>query len=201
MIPKTRIDALTDGVFAFAMTLLVLDLHLPDDFDPSTPGALLGALMGLRSQLIAYGISFFVLGMRWLGQARNRGVPETTSNTYAMWVLIYLFLITCMPFSTMVVGRYEDLAPSVWLYGANLLLSALASLRMSLLAEEEANQPSDRGSRIDQLVLIASAVLSIAISFISPPHATLAYLLNVGPILARRFTKPASVGDTADKAN
>ena len=75
MIPKARLDALTDGIFAFAMTLLVLDLRLPDGFAAASAGDLLHALSSLSGQLVAYVISFAVLGARWLGQIRSRA-PE-----------------------------------------------------------------------------------------------------------------------------
>jgi Endosomal/lysosomal potassium channel TMEM175 len=48
MYPRARIDALTDGVFAVAMTLLVLDVHLPDDFHPHDAGELIAALPSRR---------------------------------------------------------------------------------------------------------------------------------------------------------
>ena len=44
---------------------------------------------------------------------------------YARWTLVHLFLVTCIPFSTMVVGRYGNLAPAVCLYAANMLLAAV----------------------------------------------------------------------------
>ena len=189
MIPKSRLDALTDGVFAFAMTLLVLDLRLPDTFHPASTAELLGGLRELSGQFLAYMISFFVLGIRWLAQAGARGVPETTSGRYGRWVLVYLFFITCIPFSTMVIGRYDDLAPAAWLYAANMILSALASLRMSFLAEEEANRAADRRSRVVLLLLIVTALLSVAMSFVTPAYATLAYLPNALPLLVRKGTK------------
>ena len=115
-------------------------------------------------------------------------MPETTSTGYGYWVLIYLFFVSCIPFSTMVVGRYAGFAPAVWLYAANLILSALASLCMAFLAKREASGPTEQRIRADA-VLIVSAVLSAAISFAAPSYATLAYLLNLAPPLARRWRR------------
>jgi uncharacterized membrane protein len=53
-ISKGRLDALTDGVFAFAMTLLVVNLDLPEDFHPSSAAELISALLGLGGTLVAY---------------------------------------------------------------------------------------------------------------------------------------------------
>jgi uncharacterized membrane protein len=183
-IPKFRLDAITDGVFAFAMTLLVLDLRLPDNFDPHSSSDLLGALLDLQSQYTAYVISFFVLSLRWLGQVGERGVPEKVSYGYGVWVLIYLFFITSIPFTTMVLGRYGQYPEATWLYGANMILSVLCSIRLSYLAEEERGDEAHR-DRPELATLIVSAVLSIVLSFFVPAYATLAYLINVWPALAR----------------
>ncbi len=187
MIAKSRLDALTDGVFAFAMTLLVLDLRLPDSFNPATAADLWAGINNLGGQFLAYVISFGVLGLRWMTQVSRHQAVEQVSPGYALWLLVYLFFITCIPFSTMVVGRYDSLAPATWLYAANMTLSALATLRMSLLAEEEADQKTERRRRIGgSIVIIISAALSVAISFVDPSWAMLAYLLNVIPGFSRR---------------
>jgi uncharacterized membrane protein len=185
MIPKSRIDALTDGVFAFAMTLLVLDLRLPETFNPASSAELLGAIRELQGQFTAYIISFAVLGLRWLAQSTSRGVPETVSRTYGFWMLVYLFFITCIPFSTMVIGRYNDFAPAAWLYAVNMMLSALATLRLSTLPEETINRPLDNQGRLAGAVLFVSAVLSVGVAFYEPRYATVAYVLNVIPSFVR----------------
>lgn len=183
-IPKARLDAITDGIFAFAMTLLVLDLRLPDGFNPASGGELVAALRDLQGQYLAYIISYYVLGLRWLAQVSERGVPEMVSGSYARWVLIYLFFITSIPFSTMVVGRYEPLPAATWVYAANMILSALCSVRLAYLADSERDAAEHR-DRPELATLIASALLSVVLSFIVPAHAMWAYLLNIWPYLAR----------------
>ena len=110
-ISKSRLDALTDGVFAFAMTLLVVNLHLPEDFHPSSAAELISALLGLGDTFVAYVVSFLVLATFWLGRARTREEPESASGTYAWSVLFHLFFVTLLPFSMIVAGRY-NLAPA-----------------------------------------------------------------------------------------
>ena len=62
-----------------------------------------------------------MLGLRWLGHVRHkRDEPEKTSREYGLWTLFHLFFVTCLPFSTMVVGQYGELAAAVWLYAANM---------------------------------------------------------------------------------
>jgi uncharacterized membrane protein len=184
VIPKARVDAITDGIFAFAMTLLVLDLRLPDSFNPASGTELVAALRDLQGQYLAYIISFYVLGLRWIAQVSERGVPEFVSAKYARWMLIYLFFITSIPFSTMVVGRYEPFPAATWVYAANMILSALCSIRLSHLAVEERGEEAHR-DRPELGTLIISALLSVVLSFFIPAYATLAYLLNIWPYFGR----------------
>jgi uncharacterized membrane protein len=186
MVPRARIEALTDGIFAFAMTLLVINLVLPEAFEPASNADMLGALADLDSSLLAYVISFFVLGLRWMNQARDKGDPEQAGGLYLWAVLIQLFFITLMPFSTMVVGRYEGFAPSIWVYAANMILSALAAIAVSVTAERAtAKRPAETG-RFGLLVLIATALASTVVSLFSTDYAMLPYLGNAfTPVLQR----------------
>ena len=79
-ISKGRLDALTDGVFAFAMTLLVVNLDLPEDFHPTSAAELMSALLGLGDTFIAYVVTFLVLASFWLARARTKEEPEAASG-------------------------------------------------------------------------------------------------------------------------
>jgi uncharacterized membrane protein len=111
-ISKGRLDALTDGVFAFAMTLLVVKFDLPEDFHPKSAAELISGLLGLGGAFIAYVVTFLVLATFWLGRARTKDEPEEASSAYAWSVLLHLFFVTILPFSMIVVGRY-DLWPAI----------------------------------------------------------------------------------------
>lgn len=137
MIPKPRLDALTDGVFAVAMTLLVIDLRVPDGFDPKDASELLHWFAHIWNQVLVYVISFYVLGLRWIGMVRINAPGEAVSETYTNWAMIHLLLITFVPFSTMVVGRYVWLAPAIWLYATNIVLLALVAIRMLILSKAD----------------------------------------------------------------
>jgi uncharacterized membrane protein len=64
LIEKMRLDALTDGVFAVAMTLLVIDIKLPESFHPASAQEFLHGIAELQTQFLVYVISFIVLGLR-----------------------------------------------------------------------------------------------------------------------------------------
>ena len=109
---KARLDALTDGIFAVAMTILILDVRLPDDFHPADTNALLRAIRDLWPKFVPYLISFFVLGNNWLASIQLKSGEEFVSRSYAARSLLYLVLATCLPFSTTVLGRFGNLAPA-----------------------------------------------------------------------------------------
>lgn len=187
-ISKGRLDALTDGVFAFAMTLLVVNLELPQDFRPKSAAELISALLGLGDTFISYVITFLVLAIFWLARARTKEEPEAASGAYAWSLLSHLFFVTLLPFSMIVAGRY-NLAPAIWVYGINMIFLALTAIGIILVIERDTQRRLVPSGRPEYSVLIASAILSMAISFYNPDAAMYAYFLNLGSPLVRRWTE------------
>lgn len=185
-VPKSRLDALTDGVYAFAMTLLVVKFDLPEDFHPTSAAELISALLGLVDTFIAYIVSFLVLASFWRGRACTKEEPEGASSAYAWSVLFHLFFVTLLPFSMIVAGRY-DLAPAIFVYGANMVLLALTAIVITLVIERDIRRRLVPSGRPEHGVLIASAILSMAIGFYSPDSAMYAYFLNLASPLVRRW--------------
>lgn len=187
-IPKARLDALTDGVFAVAMTLLVIDLRLPESFNPKDAAELLHRLTETWNQVLVYALSFYVLGLRWIGMVQLTPRGEEVSEQYIRWSLAHLLLITFVPFSTMVVGRYVWLAPAVWLYAANTIAFALVAIRMISLTEPEHARAHDE-DRFGLIVLIGASFLAVAISLFAPRYAMLGFLANAFDNPLRRLTR------------
>jgi uncharacterized membrane protein len=186
MIPKHRLDGLTDAVFGVAMTLLVIDLRLPESFFPHGAGELTRAIIDLSTQFLAYAISFFVLGRRWMALAKLAARIDPITDRVAAWSLVHLFLVVCIPFSTMLVGRYGEFAPSIWVYAANIIVAALVMLRLMAFADKPADPADEYGWRGALVALIAVALISVVVSLIDPSHAIWAYLLLiVTPLLQK----------------
>jgi len=191
MYPRARLDALSDSVFGVAMTLLVLDVRLPEDFHPHGANELVHALFGLGPKFWPYVLSFCVLGLRWLSNIEVRSRGEMVGREYARWWLLYLLLITCVPFTTIIVGRFGDMAPAIWLYGGNtILISAVAFRLMALTPEiEEGDHLRDR--RMSLVLLMVSSALAIAWSFVDARQALWALVINFAtPVMARWTRKP-----------
>ena len=186
--PTARIDALTDGIFAFAMTLLVLDIRLPSDLRIGDSAELIARLQALSPAYLAYVISFFVLAAQWRANIELRRVEEVSQDVLG-WSMVHLLFITCIPFSSSVVGHYGDLPPAVWLYAANLIVVAALSLRLRVSEILPEHRQRARVGHARILFFMASAVASILISLVAPGYAMYAYLLNIvaGPLAERLY--------------
>ena len=103
-----RVLAFTDGVFAIAITLLVLALEVPADVDDV--GA---ALRDRSSDFVAYGFSFAVLGSIWLAHHRFYGSVIRFNTRLIVLNLVYLALVALVPFSAELLGHYSDTTAGV----------------------------------------------------------------------------------------
>jgi uncharacterized membrane protein len=185
-VAKGRLDALTDGVFAFAMTLLVINIDLPEDFHPTSGAELVAGLARLADTFFSYIITFVVLAMFWLARAQFKEEPEAASTTYAWMVILHLFFVTFLPFSMVLIGRY-DLLPATIIYAANLILLALTAIGISLVVYGDTGRREAPSGLIEYGVLIVSALLSMAIGLFAPENAAYAYLLNFAAPLVRKW--------------
>lgn len=172
-------DALSDGVFAFAMTLLVLDIRLPDDPPIDSAGALASHLHSLRHQTLSYLISFFVLGAFWRSAIAVRPSGETVNGGVVQLVLFLLLFVTLVPFSSGLVGRYGEFAPAVLVYAANIAMlgSLTIAIRYYDALPEQRSLLSAAGSKLP--LFLVTAAFSALIALVEPRYAMYAYLLNM----------------------
>lgn len=135
---KIRFEAFSDAVFAFAITLLALGFALPAMNAPSNH-LLTGALVRLWPNLIAFGLSFAVIGLLWQNHhALFRHVNRIDRWT-VFWNLLLLAGTVLIPFATTTLGSYPTLPASAFLYG--LVLSTCATffnLMLTHLARSDA---------------------------------------------------------------
>ncbi|HTR48087.1 MAG TPA: TMEM175 family protein [Verrucomicrobiae bacterium] len=117
-----RLAALSDGIFAVAMTLLVLDLRVPIADAIHSEHDLWHALAALAPQIVMYMMSFLTLGIFWVGQQTqlNHLVRSDRSLT---WIhLAFLFAVTIMPFSTRLLAEYPAYRTALLWYWGNIVL-------------------------------------------------------------------------------
>jgi uncharacterized membrane protein len=115
-----RLAALSDGLFAVAMTLLVLDLKVPASHAIETDQALLTALSDLAPRLVIYLMSFLTLGIFWVGQ-QTQLAHIARSDRHLTWIhLAFLFTISLTPFSTALMAEFITLRTALLLYWLNI---------------------------------------------------------------------------------
>jgi uncharacterized membrane protein len=190
MYPKSRIDSLTDGLFGVAMTILVLNLRLPDAFQADQAG-LLAALKGLWPSVLPYALSFYVLGSIWAANIKIRSTGDLLNRRYVTWWLVYLFIATCLPFSTSVVGQYAHLRPAVWLYSLNLAALAAVGYRLMVLVPGLSQDENTLDRKLSLVFVVATAGACLALSAIDPAKALWVYSLNLAEPLVSRRLAPA----------
>jgi uncharacterized membrane protein len=117
-----RLAALSDGIFAFAMTLLVIDLHLPTAAQVHSEGELVDALCALGPQWITYGMSFLTLGIFWAGQQTQLNhIDEGTRDL--TWIhLGFLFAVTLVPLTTRLLAEFIHYRVALGFYWLNIFV-------------------------------------------------------------------------------
>jgi uncharacterized membrane protein len=188
MFPKARLDTLSDGIFGVAMTLLVLDVRLPFDFQPRDSAELLRGIADLWPKFLPYLLSFGVLGLRWLANIEVRSRAQFVSREYVNWWLLYLLLITSVPFTAIVVGRFAHLPPAIWLYAGDTLLIAAVGLRLMFITPDLESGDHLHRRQVSAIVLMVSSLLAIVLSFIDPEVALWALALNFAVPLIRNWS-------------
>jgi len=137
-ISKSRLECLFDGIFAIAMTLLVLDLKVPELVDRHSVAELARALAHQGPTFFSYLLSFFVLGLLWF--RHNRYYPHLLHITPAMLALhlVQLAAAAFFPYSAALLGRQPVNAFTLVVYTGCIFLYTLAATGVWMLAERAA---------------------------------------------------------------
>lgn len=127
---KKRVELLTDGIFAVVMTLLVLDISVPQissqyAIDSGAAGTeLLNGLFNLWPKLFSFGISFITLAIYWLAHHRQFYYIKHVNRTL-IWINFMFLMATCLlPFSASLLGEYSQQQISIFVFGANSIMIA-----------------------------------------------------------------------------
>jgi uncharacterized membrane protein len=178
---KKRVEFLTDGIFAVVMTLLVLDISVPqissshDATDNAEAGTeLLNGLFDLWPKILSFGISFIILAIFWVSHHRLFHYIKHV-NRPLIWINFMFLMATCfLPFSASFLGEYNQQQISIFVFGANSILIALllyiqwwyATSRHSRLVNENLDSITKTTSLRRLLFGIIVYLIAIGISFV-----------------------------------
>ncbi len=124
-VSTNRLETLVDGVFAIAMTLLVLDIKLPDMVSIANPQDLYYQLFQLSPRIIGFGLTFIVLAMFWVGHHTEFRFIKKLDHKLIWLNMFYLLFVSLLPFSAALLGRFIDNEAAVIIYGAHLMIMVL----------------------------------------------------------------------------
>ncbi|HZW58201.1 MAG TPA: TMEM175 family protein [Nitrososphaerales archaeon] len=186
---KGKLESLTDGIFGTVMTVLVLSLSVPIITSNTLSvenSQLIDSIRGLLPDILAYVISFVILGSFWI---RHHTMFHFVSRVdrVMLWLnILFLLSIGFVPFSTALLGRYPLLQPSLLIYGVNLIATSVTSQvvwvyarRRELVAKDSLDERIV--SRINRRMTLGpiSYAIGIAASFFDPTLTLVIYVVTL----------------------
>lgn len=118
---KQRLEAFSDGVFAIAITLLILDIRLPE----VEYNQLKTSLPKIIPNLLSYAMSFIVIGLYWMFHHQYTDRLKRINRPFMFLNLLNLLIISFMPFPTSLLGKYSFTTIPVLIYGFTLMIANL----------------------------------------------------------------------------
>ncbi len=185
---KSRLENLSDGLFAIVLTLVVFDVKIPDTDAIKTGASLAHALFELLPTLEEFFLSFVVLTIFWIGHNFMYSVfAKTINRVLVILNLLYLALISLIPFSARVLDLYRDVPLAVVVYGVNIFLIGVLNIiifNYALSSDEidtaEVSSRLIKQANIRQAITPLFSLAGIAVAFFS---IHIAYLLFALPII------------------
>ncbi len=146
--PNARLEAFCDGVFAIALTLLIIDIKIPSDTEIHDTASLWQAIRHILPSILAFVLSFVIILITWVNHHNALKLAQKSSPAFIYANGLLLLSVVFTPFPTSLIGEYiltGQAAPAVMLYTGVLILQSLgwalicsAALKDHLLRNERA---------------------------------------------------------------
>jgi uncharacterized membrane protein len=182
---KQRIEALADGIFAFAMTLLILDVKIPKLSEPLVNEDFLArTLLDQWPKLLSFAMSFMILSLFWIAHHGYSHFVKR-SNRYFLWSnLVFLLVVVFVPFSADLLGSYPRHRIPAIVYGCNIMALGLtlhwqwsyATSGHRLVGSDLEPELIRRGKRRILWGIIAN-ICGILLAFVNPIYSLAQYVL------------------------
>jgi uncharacterized membrane protein len=189
-IAKNRLEAFSDGVLAFVITLLVLEVKLPADLGSETE--IWNALVRLAPAFLAWVVSFFFVLVFWVNHHYLIASLKHADRGLLWLNGLFLLCITSTPFPTGLVGEYPGTAPPLVLLSGSMLLTSLSLSLMryyasfvGLLLHDQVSLGERRTAMIQSLTAPALYALALVLAFVWKHHSPDRCFAGVLPGVAR----------------
>ena len=179
-----RIESLSDAIFAFAMTLLVLNLVIPDSSAGLSTAGLNDLLLSQLHKFFNYALSFVLLAIFWIAHHQQFNYIQRSDSRLTWINIIILMFVALMPFTNDLAGDFSGKTTAEILFVGNILVLGLLFLvnwvyatRGSRLVDHDLDRALvSRGIRRN-LVLPTVSIVALALSVFIPPWSLWVYLL------------------------
>lgn len=190
-----RMAALSDGIFAVAMTLLVLDFHLPKIDTIHSEADLRAALLTLAPRFLMYLMSFLTLGIFWVGQQTQISHLARSDRDFVWLQILFLAAVVMLPFSTTLLAEYITYRVAMVVYWANIaaigaiIYASWSHAMRAQLVKPDAPPELDRAVRRRVIVAQALYAFGAALCAINT-YCSIAFIVIVqlNYAIAPRFT-------------
>jgi len=188
-----RLIFFSDAVMAIAITLLVIELRIPEALDETaTDAELRSALEDLGQSFLSVLLSFTVIAVWWIGSNRLYRTLAHTDGLLLLLNFVFLGAIAFIPFPTTLIGRFVNLPSAVILYAATNFVAGSAILAMRWHADRRGfisvDPPLERRRRMITAALAPLVfALSIPIAAVDATMGALSWILIVPSALAVRW--------------
>jgi len=183
-ISKIRLETMVDGIFAIAMTLLVLGINPPKPAESQAQAALPDMIFDLIPEILIFIAAFLILASFWLNHHRHFHFIRSVDSRL-LWINIFLLIsIVFIPFSTDIAGDYPDVRIAVLLFHINILIVGLLfAYQVSYITKSVnlCDPDTDRNflqSHYFRSMLIPGvSFVAVIISFVNPSISLMVYLV------------------------
>ncbi|HJX55299.1 MAG TPA: TMEM175 family protein [Methanoregula sp.] len=183
-ISKIRLETMVDGIFAIAMTLLVLGITPPKPAESQAQAILPGMIFDLIPEIFIFIIAFLILASFWLNHHRHFHFVRSVDSRL-LWINIFLLIsIVFIPFSTDLAGDYPDVQIAVLLFHINILIVGLFfAYQVSYISKSEhlCDPETDRNflqsHYLRSMLIPAVSFGAVIISFVNPSVSLMVYLV------------------------
>jgi len=182
---RSRLAALVDGMYAIAMTLLILNIQVPTIISSATSEVVESSLLGMWPIFFDYGLSFLILGFFWLAHNKQYKHVGRTDDRYVWLTLLSLMFVVLIPFSTELIGSYHDTTASEIFFHMNMLaILGLSYWQAKYVDKHRALVDADKfehdefmqSMNITKLFIIVTFI-GIVLSFVIPDWSNIVYLI------------------------
>ena len=125
--PNSRLEAFCDGVFAIALTLLIIDIRIPSTEKINSTADFWLALKHIAPSILAFVLSFTIILITWVNHHNSLKLLNKISNSFIYANGFLLLTVVFLPFPTSLLGEYvltDHAAPAVILYNSTLVVQA-----------------------------------------------------------------------------